>query len=248
MPSASANVSAPANASASASASASTDASADGPAPSTVIAIRAALVEAKPEGQAVPLEGCQELFVAVTKGKVSVNGDPLAELAESDVAVLPQPNALRLKGTGTAVVAHVLLQPSECQADGGAPVMKIVRGQKTPPLRWAKGAMSAWLDVGPDVSKRAYLGRLVGSAPVAEHVHKDSWELIYASDASGTFVLDGKEQKLGPKQVVVVPPNTKHEWRPDPGSVLRAIQVYAPRGPEQRFKGLAAADADAGGK
>jgi quercetin dioxygenase-like cupin family protein len=206
--------------------------------------VRAELVDAKADGQPVALEGCQEIFVAPTKGKMTVNGDPLAEVAENDVAVMMQPKNVRLKGNGTALVAHVLMQPSECDADAGATVTKIVRGQKTQKLRWANGAMSAWLDVGPEISKHAYLGRLVGTAPVAEHVHKDSWELIYAIEATGTFVLDGKEQKLGPKQIVAVPPNTKHEWRPDAGSTLRAIQIYAPRGPEQRFKGLAASDAD----
>lgn len=42
------------------------------------------------------------------------------------------------------------------------------------------------------------------------------------------------------------PPDTKHEWRPDPGSTLRAVQIYTPRGPEQRFVALAAAETDAG--
>ena len=45
-----------------------------------------------------------------------------------------------------------------------------------------------------------------------------------------------------------VPPATKHAWKPDEGSTLVAIQLYTPPGPEQRFKALAAAAADAGAK
>ena len=59
-------------------------------------------------------------------------------------------------------------------------------------------------------------------------------------------MLDGTEGKLGPKQVVTVPPGAKHAWKPDPGSRLVAVQLYSPPGPEQRFVGLAAADKDAG--
>jgi mannose-6-phosphate isomerase-like protein (cupin superfamily) len=91
-----------------------------------------------------------------------------------------------------------------------------------------------------------YLGRLEGTAPVAEHVHKGTWEILAAIHASGTFVLDGKEARLGPRQVVVVPPDAKHAWRPDPGSNLVAVQLYWPPGPEQRFVALGAADTDAG--
>ena len=106
--------------------------------------------------------------------------------------------------------------------------------------------MSARLDVGPKASPDLYLGRLEGTAAVAEHVHEKSWEVLAAIDAAGTFTLDGKEQRLGPRQVVFVPPNTKHAWKPDQGSKLVALQMYSPPGPEQRFIALAAAEKDAG--
>ena len=77
-------------------------------------------------------------------------------------------------------------------------------------------------------------------------MHKGTWEILAAIDAAGTFVLDGRESRLAPRQVVVVPPDTKHEWRPDPGSKLVAVQMYSPPGPEQRFLALAAAEKDAG--
>jgi hypothetical protein len=44
----------------------------------------------------------------------------------------------------------------------------------------------------------------------------------------------------------MVPPDTKHAWKPDPGSKLVAIQMYDPPGPEQRFVALANAARDAG--
>ena len=79
-----------------------------------------------------------------------------------------------------------------------------------------------------------------------EHVHEGSWEIVAAIEASGTFSLDGKEERLRPQQIVLVPPGTKHAWKPDPGTKLVAIQMYSPPGPEQRFYALAAADKDGG--
>jgi quercetin dioxygenase-like cupin family protein len=195
------------------------------------------------------VDGCVQVVVGVVKGKVSLGKDALAE---TDLAIVEHPNGLKLTGDGAAFVAHVQLTHAQCEGDaGGAIQTRIVHGAGTKKLQWANGKMSAWLDVGPETSKLVYAGRLVGTAPVAEHVHKDSWEVICALEASGTFTLDGKDQKLGPKQVVVVPPNTKHAWKPDDGSTLRAIQLYVPRGPEERFKGLAGANpnaADGGAK
>ena len=103
--------------------------------------------------------------------------------------------------------------------------------------------MHAHLDVEGEAAQLAYLGRLDGSAPVAEHVHESSWEVLCAVDAAGTFTLAGREERLAPRQIVVVPPNTKHSWRPDAGSNLVALQMYAPPGPEQRFRKLAADEA-----
>jgi hypothetical protein len=37
-----------------------------------------------------------------------------------------------------------------------------------------------------------------------------------------------------------VPPSVRHAYRPDPGTGIVAFQMYAPPGPEQRFKKLAA--------
>ena len=79
-----------------------------------------------------------------------------------------------------------------------------------------------------------------------EHVHAGEWELLAAVEGAGTFTIDGVSARLGPKQVVAVPPGARHAWQPDPGTKLVAVQMYSPPGPEQRFVALAAAAADAG--
>ena len=106
--------------------------------------------------------------------------------------------------------------------------------------------MSAHLDVtrASALAPELYLGRLEGTAAVAEHSHAEAWEILATVDAKGTLVLDGTEGPVGPRQIVIIPPGTKHAYQPSPGSKLVAVQMYAPPGPEQRFVALAAAAHD----
>jgi quercetin dioxygenase-like cupin family protein len=113
-----------------------------------------------------------------------------------------------------------------------------VRADAAPDLVFANGQMHARLDVESEPG--VYFGRLEGTAPVAEHKHDSSWEILCALEGAGTFTLAGKPQRLENGGIVVVPPSTKHSWKPDDGVRLVAFQLYTPPGPEQRFKKLAA--------
>jgi mannose-6-phosphate isomerase-like protein (cupin superfamily) len=118
-------------------------------------------------------------------------------------------------------------------------VWTVVTSATRTPLTWAKGEMSARLDLENLQSPRAYFGRLSGTLPVAEHDHAGSWEILLAKEGRGTFTIAGREQRLEAGQVVYVPPGVKHSWKPDAGTRLIAAQVYVPPGPEQRFRKLA---------
>lgn len=189
---------------------------------------------------------CSRLLIAIAKGKVLAMGE---SLAVGDVLVVTHPEPIKLEGSGLALVARRDLDSAMCGAKA-RPVLdkKVVRASAAADLRWAGGAMSAHLDVGAKTSPDVYLGRLEGTVGVAEHTHPASWEILAAVEASGTFVLDGTEGHLGPRQIIIVPPGAKHAWKPDSASKLVAIQMYSPPGPEQRFVSLAAADKDAGAR
>jgi mannose-6-phosphate isomerase-like protein (cupin superfamily) len=194
---------------------------------------------------------CSRVLIAVAKGKVTAFNETLNV---GDVLVLTHPEAISLQGTGLVVVARRDFDSPVCSGSAKPPASdkKVVRANAAPKLEWAGGAMSAHLDVGtssakPDaslLSPDVYLGRLEGTGAVAEHIHAASWEILAAVEANGTFVLDGTEGHLGPRQIVMVPPGAKHAWKPAAGSKLVAIQMYSPPGPEQRFITLAAADKD----
>jgi len=157
-----------------------------------------------------------------------------------------------LDGSGTAVVAKGRCEVKDaagvtrcCPASGPSGIDQARAVAKdVPELTFAGGAMHARLMLDDrSVSPEVYMGSLAGTAPVAEHQHDASWEILCAVEAAGTFVLGGKERRLGAHECVSVPPATKHSWRPEPGTTLVAVQMYVPAGPEQRFKGIAAAPA-----
>jgi mannose-6-phosphate isomerase-like protein (cupin superfamily) len=184
---------------------------------------------------------CSRLYIAVGKGTANARGETLRA---GDVLVILHPAPLEVKVTG---LAASVVKEVPCPAGARpAEAKTIIRATEAPELRFAHGTMSAHLDVGAKISPELYLGRLDGSAPVAEHEHASSVETLIALDGAGTFTIDGQEHRLGPRQIVIVPKKTKHSWKPDPGTNLAAIQIYEPPGPEQRFVGLAAAEKDAG--
>lgn len=191
---------------------------------------------------------CAVVVVAVLKGKLTYANETVGE---GDMLVVSAPKASEVKLTGLAVKATT---SRDCLAIQKPPTeSKVVRGAAAQKLTFAGGKMNAWLDFDSNslpprdrAVQHFYFGRLEGTAPVAEHTHPTSWEVLAAVEAAGTFTLDGRASRLAPRQVVVVPPGTKHAWAPDPGSKLVAFQVYSPPGPEQRFIGLAAAEKDAG--
>lgn len=184
---------------------------------------------------------CSRLFVAAAEGKVIAAKDVLDA---GDVMIVTYPDEMILDVEGLAL--RVIL-PLSCRfRDKPGPEVAFRRAGQAPELTWARGEMHAHLDVSDDISPELYLGRLSGTAPVAEHRHAHEVEILAAVEASGTFTLAGAPRRLGARQIVTVPKDTPHSWTPDPGSKLVAWQMYLPPGPERRFVALDAAEKDAG--
>jgi len=210
------------------------------PPPPLAPPVMAKLVDVTPAGVKVPIAShCDILYVAVTKGTVAVAGQSLAKGDVLMASSLAAPGELELKGSGLAVTVTA---PHDCPSPGaplaGPMTVRVARAGDAKDLAWAGGTMHAHLDFEKDASPEVYVGRLEGTAPVAEHDHAASWEVLCAIEGSGTFTLDGIPKHIAGPVVVAVPPGRKHSWQPDPGVKLVAVQVYAPPGPEQRFKAL----------
>jgi mannose-6-phosphate isomerase-like protein (cupin superfamily) len=187
----------------------------------------------------VPASRCARLFVAVASGEAAAAGE---KIHEGDVLVLARQAEVAVSGRALLLVAR---RAVACE---GEAEKTLVRGGAAEELTWAGGRMHAHLDVGTGVSPEIYFGRLAGTASVAEHTHPGAWEVLAAVEAAGTFTIAGEPHRLGAREILAIPPDTKHAWSADPGSRLVALQMYDPPGPEQRFVGLAKAAAGEAGK
>ena len=199
--------------------------------------VTATFIDLSASGAPLTVRACEQVVVSVVKGKAFALGD---SLSEGDFLVTTGQGPFTVRGSGLAVVAAVRTDPctppSEKEANA-ALGHTTTRAATAPELTWAGGKMQAHLDVEKDLIG-AYAGRLSGSAPMPEHLHEGTWEIFCATDASGTFLLDGQPKHLGPRQVWIIPPLTKHAFTPDEGSSFSGVQFYWPRGPEQRFREL----------
>jgi len=75
---------------------------------------------------------------------------------------------------------------------------------------------------------------LDAGAAVPEHSHANETELLYVMAGTATMVIDGVTLPITPTTVVQIPKGIAHQATVT--DALRAIQVYTPGGPEQRFK------------
>jgi quercetin dioxygenase-like cupin family protein len=146
--------------------------------------------------------------------------------------------------TSQAARAVVIVTPGgrEGTARAGALPTPTAEPAKTTPKRLAAadaktyGPVTIFLDGGivKATPLAASILALPAGANVAEHVHANETELLYILDGSGTLTIAGQDVAVSPTSVIQIPPNTKHAFAVT--AALRAVQLYTPAGPEQRFK------------
>jgi quercetin dioxygenase-like cupin family protein len=75
---------------------------------------------------------------------------------------------------------------------------------------------------------------LPAGTKVPEHVHAGETELWYMLAGAGTLTVNGVDLPVAATSVVQIPKNTRHAFAVT--ADCRALQIYTPAGPEQRFK------------
>jgi mannose-6-phosphate isomerase-like protein (cupin superfamily) len=112
-------------------------------------------------------------------------------------------------------------------------------GQPVHLIAGGKGGARVLLDgrTAPGL-KEAAMTELVmlPGAEVPEHAHDASAELIYVIEGHAAMTMDGKPVEVRAGMAIYIPAGVKHSLRVDTKvEPLRAVQVYTPGGPEQRF-------------
>jgi mannose-6-phosphate isomerase-like protein (cupin superfamily) len=73
-------------------------------------------------------------------------------------------------------------------------------------------------------------------AEVPGHVHDGSSEFLIFLEGSGVMIVDGEETPVRAGDAIQVPSGVEHSFRAAADVPVKAVQFYAPAGPEQRFK------------
>jgi quercetin dioxygenase-like cupin family protein len=94
-----------------------------------------------------------------------------------------------------------------------------------------KGSAEILVEGGPAALTRL---SLAARAAVPEHVHAAEAELLYVLDGKGEMTVDGQRYPIEPLMAVHIPAGARHAFTAS--TAVRALQFYAPSGPEQRFK------------
>jgi quercetin dioxygenase-like cupin family protein len=161
-----------------------------------------------------------------------------------EVMFVPAGGVRSVSAAGKDVHAVIVVVPGmrEGSARAGAlPTPDAPAGKTMPiivPATAAKTYGPATIFVEPATVKGAPVSAsiltLAAGAKVPEHVHANETELLYVLEGSGTMTIAGQDVAVTPTAVIQIPPNTKHAFAAT--AAVRALQVYTPAGPEQRFK------------
>jgi mannose-6-phosphate isomerase-like protein (cupin superfamily) len=87
-------------------------------------------------------------------------------------------------------------------------------------------------------SKNAYLGVIEADpgAEVARHAHQGSAEILYVVAGGGELTVGSEAVPFAADQVLYIPENQPHAAKYTGPDKTVMVQIYAPAGPEQRFK------------
>ena len=191
-----------------------------------------------------------ELWYFLGAGRVSWIDQPAVrrshDVAAGDMLYVPKGGAREVASTTGDLHAVIVAVPGgrEGAARAGAlPTREATGGPggPTPVLLPAAGAKA----FGPatlyadattihDTALAASILALPAGAAVPSHVHAGETELLYLLAGGGTMTVAGVDLAVTPTSAVQVPRNTPHAFTAT--SSVRAVQIYVPGGPEQRFK------------
>jgi quercetin dioxygenase-like cupin family protein len=175
--------------------------------------------------------------VALAKTKVAAGDMMLAGAGAAREVAAPN-------GDVHAVIVAVPGGREGAARAGALPTPEVTSWRAAPlapvvyPANKAKQYGPATIYIEPATAKGTPLAAAILALPaganVAEHVHAKETELLYVLDGAGTMTIAGTGVAVVPTSVIQVPPNTKHAFAAS--APVRALQIYTPAGPEQRFK------------
>lgn len=183
-----------------------------------------------------------DVEVKSVKGTGAARRSTSKQLSAMQMMLVPKGTAREVIAKLPDMRAVVVLAPGGREGSARAGALPTATGESGAafPLFLEQGSQHgpATIFLEPAVHKTtplaASLLALPAGANVATHVHAGETELLYVLEGSGTMSIAGQDVAVTPTSVIQIPPNTRHAFTAT--SAVRALQLYTPPGPEQRFK------------
>jgi quercetin dioxygenase-like cupin family protein len=127
-------------------------------------------------------------------------------------------------------------------AGGAAPTAMPVGGDKpVTPIVLPGGKVRAKMLLSPketEQQKNAYIGLLEADpgAEIARHSHAGSAEILFVVSGTGEVTIGSEKIAFGPDEAIHIPEGQPHAGKITGTEKAVLVQIYAPAGPEERFK------------
>jgi quercetin dioxygenase-like cupin family protein len=136
----------------------------------------------------------------------------------------------------TLLVALALAVSALADPPASAPIVRRGAALPTHSIAQGKGSAKILYDAGSGAPEAAMtLLVLEPGAAVPPHVHATSVEMLYLLDGAAGMQVGGEKLTLEAGDAARIPMGVEHSARVLGDRALRALQVYSPAGPEQRF-------------
>jgi len=192
-------------------------------------------------GGAFDLEAApgMERLLYVLGGPVALESGEFGEqLAAGDAAFVPTGMAVHIAAVEDAALEVVdVLVPASAATQGLPPT--VVHGDDAASYALQDGKLRVRILIdrerlGAEGAALSLLTAHPGAGtPLHEHVGSD--EIVVVLEGTAKMLLGDVRLTLAPGSAFHIPAGTKHSMAVET-DVLRVVQVYAPGGPEQRFK------------
>jgi quercetin dioxygenase-like cupin family protein len=142
---------------------------------------------------------------------------------------------------------EVIRDPSKVKVQvgdvpGSRPVVSVLARAEALPVVFPNGGGKATVRILLDQEKTgnpAFGVSVVEFAPGAaapRHTHPGAEEFLYVLSGGGTLTVGSEDMPFGPEHAIYIPSDQPHAGKFALTEPTIAVQIYAPAGPEQRFK------------
>jgi quercetin dioxygenase-like cupin family protein len=133
---------------------------------------------------------------------------------------------------------EVLHDPKVASPDGAKFVVSAPAAGDAAPLFGGKGKATPLLDVAHTGNGAVYLGKLEAApgVEVPRHSHPGAEEIIFVTAGAGELTVGSEKFPFEASEALYIPAGQPHAVKFTGTDKVEMVQIYAPAGPEDRYK------------